>query len=71
MSHSLNGDSTLTSPTHSQLSIPMSIPGDNYHTLLRANPIADSYQETNEKRVQWVREYDWHLSQSIRYPVPY
>lgn len=62
---SLNGDWTLTSPTHSQLSIPMSIPGDNYHALLSANLIADPYQETNEKQVQWVRECDWHLSRTF------
>ncbi|MGF1900398.1 glycosyl hydrolase 2 galactose-binding domain-containing protein [Aliivibrio sifiae] len=68
---SLNGDRTLISPTHSQLSIPMSIPWDNYHALLSANLIAEPYQETNNEQVQWVRECDWHLPQSIRYPVPY
>lgn len=62
---SLNGDWTLTSPTHSQLSIPMSVPGDNYHALLKANIITDPYQETNETLVQWVRECDWHLSRTF------
>ena len=62
---SLNGDWTLTSPTHSQLSIPMSVPGDNYHALLKANIITDPYQETNEELVQWVRECDWHVSRTF------
>jgi beta-mannosidase len=62
---SLNGDWTLTSPTHSHIAIPMTIPGDNYHALFNANIIADPYQETNEEHVQWVRECDWHLSRSF------
>ncbi|MDD9174359.1 glycoside hydrolase family 2 protein [Aliivibrio finisterrensis] len=62
---SLNGDWTLTSPTHPTICIPMVIPGDNYQALYRANLIPHPYQDTNEQDVQWVNQCDWHLSRTF------
>ena len=55
----------LTSPAHSHLAIPMTVPGDNYHALYQAGVITNPYMGTNENEVQWVRECDWHLSQEF------
>lgn len=62
---SLNGKWILTSPAHSHLAIPMTVPGDNYHALYQAGVITNPYMGTNENEVQWVRECDWHLSQEF------
>lgn len=62
---SLNGKWILTSPAHSHLAIPMTVPGDNYHALYQAGIITNPYMGTNENEVQWVRECDWHLSQEF------
>ncbi|MGN2614087.1 beta-mannosidase [Aliivibrio fischeri] len=62
---SLNGKWILTSPAHSHLAIPMTVPGDNYHALYQAGVITNPYMGTNENEVQWVRECDWHISQEF------
>ncbi|MFA1561270.1 beta-mannosidase [Aliivibrio fischeri] len=64
---SLNGKWILTSPAHSHLAIPMTVPGDNYHALYQAGVITNPYMGTNENEVQWVRECDWHLSQEFSF----
>lgn len=62
----LNGAWTLTSPQRPEISVPMTVPGDNYNALLHAGLIDDPYIGTNEQRVQWVAECEWLLSRQFR-----
>jgi beta-mannosidase len=55
---SLSGDWELTQ-AGTDLSCPVTIPGDNCRTLLEAGIIPDPYYRGNEEKVQWIWEEEW------------
>lgn len=61
----LNGQWRLTSPQRPELSIPMTIPGDNVTALLAAQCVPDPYWGGNEAKVRWIEEMDWQISREI------
>ncbi len=62
---SLDGVWSLTSPQRPEISIPITIPGDNYHALMSAGIIANPYEGTNEKDVQWAAECEWIIERTL------
>ncbi|MBG0759950.1 beta-mannosidase [Vibrio cidicii] len=62
---SLNGEWRLTSPQRPEISVPMTLPGDNVSALFAAGVIVDPYWGDNEKQVQWIAEVDWHLERTV------
>ncbi|WP_154171845.1 beta-mannosidase [Vibrio metoecus] len=61
----LNGQWRLTSPQRPDISIPMTIPGDNVTALLAAHYIPDPYWGGNEAKVRWIEEVDWQISREF------
>jgi beta-mannosidase len=55
----LAGTFTLSSPTVSDISLPITLPGDVHTALLAADRIPDPYFGENEKTVMWVNETAW------------
>ncbi|MEC6882904.1 beta-mannosidase [Photobacterium piscicola] len=63
MSHiSLDGQWLLTSPQHSHISIPCSLPGDVHSALIQADLLPQPYFGCNEELIQWVGESEWQLT---------
>ncbi|HIF9238796.1 TPA: beta-mannosidase [Photobacterium damselae] len=61
----LDGQWQLTSPQHSHIAIPCTLPGDVHSALLAAELIVDPYFAENESLVQWVGESDWLLTREF------
>lgn len=61
----LAGSFTLTSPTVSDISLPIQLPGDVHTALLAADRIPDPYFGENEKLVMWVNETAWSVERSF------
>ncbi|HIF9394566.1 TPA: beta-mannosidase [Photobacterium damselae] len=61
----LDGQWLLTSPQHSHIAIPCTLPGDVHSALLASELIVDPYFAENESLVQWVGESDWLLTREF------
>ncbi|PAR38819.1 beta-mannosidase [Vibrio metoecus] len=61
----LNGQWRLTSPQRPDISLPMTIPGDNVTALLAAHCIPDPYWGGNEAKVRWIEDVDWQISREF------
>jgi beta-mannosidase len=57
----LAGNFMLTSPTVSDINLPITLPGDVHTALLAADRIPDPYFGENEKTVMWVNETAWSV----------
>ena len=55
----LSGTWTLSCSKPGFHAISARIPGDNCSALLEASLVPDPNIGFNEKKIQWVREYDW------------
>ncbi|WP_422398607.1 glycosyl hydrolase 2 galactose-binding domain-containing protein, partial [Vibrio breoganii] len=62
---SLDGAWSLTSPQRPEISVPITMPGDNYHALMNAEIIENPYDGVNEKDVQWVAECEWVIERTF------
>ncbi|MFA0476567.1 glycoside hydrolase family 2 protein [Vibrio breoganii] len=62
---SLDGAWSLTSPQRPEISVPITMPGDNYHALMNAEIIENPYDGVNEKDVQWVAECEWLIERTF------
>src|SRR5688500_16108623 len=61
----LAGAFTLSSPSVSDISLPITLPGDVHTALLAADRIPDPYFGENEKTVMWVNETAWSVERSF------
>jgi beta-mannosidase len=61
----LAGSFRLTSPTVSDIDLPITLPGDVHQALLTADRIPDPYFGENEKTVMWVNETAWSVERSF------
>ena len=57
----LSGDFTLSSADRSDISIPITLPGDVHSALIAAELIPDPYFGTNEQDVMWVNRTRWSV----------